>query len=462
MLTSLLIYFKQKPVLHHAFVLMSVSAVYVLFHFVYIKSKTLPRVFAILSYAVICIICVLGPQFLYQVRPYTFYISGMAIGLSVVLAASINITGGNNFIGFPSNLIIMLLGYLTGSLAPLPIIQIVTIVLLLLIIIQQIFSNERRLVFGMVLSGTYLICMGIYIRFSAPMLFFEEQSAYEDKILFTTGTQFHKLVVTQWHDDHWFFIDQIKNISSIDEYLYYEPMVHSIFSINAKTEKVLVLGGENGCLVREVLKFPAVTEIHVLHYDSILANLGRKNHLFTSMNLGSLNHEKVTLISDDLLEFISGDAATYDAIFIDLPDPRSIETNQFYTLEFYTRLGALLENDGVMITQAGSPYFASEAFYAIGETMSAAGFHALPMHNQILTLGEWGWFVGSFELSPETMKQQITGTKTHAETRWWNGEAAKMVTSFGKSYFDSLSFGINSLENPLIYQYYLKGNWDMN
>ena len=448
--------------MHHAFVLMSVSAIYVLFHFIHRKSKALPRVFTILSFAFICIISVLGPQFLYQVRPYTFYISGFAIGLSVVLAASCLMSEGNKSVGLPTNLIIMILGYLTGSLVPLPIIQIVTVVLLLLVIIHQIFSNERRLVFGMVISGTYLVCMGIYIRFSAPMHFFEEQSAYEDKILFTTGTQFHKLVVTQWHDDHWFFIDHLKNISSIDEYLYYEPMVHSIFSLNDKNEKVLVFGGENGCLVREVLKFPAVTEIHVVPYDSILANFGKNNHLFTSMNLGALNNEKVTWIADDLLEYISGGSATYDAIFVDLPDPRSIETNQFYTLEFYRLLGALLEKDGVMITQAGSPYFASEAFYAIGETIRAAGFHALPMHNQILTLGEWGWFVASFKLSEETMKQQIIGTETHAETRWWNNEAAKMVTSFGKTYLDTLRVGINSLENPLIYQYYLKGNWDMN
>lgn len=461
-LTSLLIYFKQKPVLHHVFVLLSVSTIYISFHFIRGNTKKLPKAFTVLSFMAICFICLLGPQFLYQVRPYTFYISGIVMGLTAVLAASCLMSDGNKSIGLPYNLILMLLGYLAGSLMPLPVIQIVTVVILLLIIIHRIFIIERRLGFGVVILGTYLLCTGLYFKFSSPILLFEEQSVYEDKILFSAGTQFHDLVVTQWHDDHWFFIDQLKNISSIDEYLYYEPMVHSVFSLNDQIEKVLVLGGENGCLVRELLKFPEVTEIYVVHYDSILANLGRNNHLFTSMNKGAFDDPKVSLIQEDLLHFIAGASSKYDVIFVDLPDPRSIETNQYYTREFYTFIGDLMAKNGIMITQAGSPYFASEAFYAIGETMKAAGFHTLPMHNQILTLGEWGWFVGSFELSAETMKQQITGTERHVETRWWNSEAAKMVTSFGKTNLDTLSIGINSLENPLIYQYYLKGNWDMN
>jgi spermidine synthase len=462
MLASLLIYFKQKPVLHHAFMLLSILAIYISFHFIRSNFKSLHWVFTTLSFVAICIICWLGPQFLYQVRPYTFFISGITIGLAAIMAAACILPDGNITIALPNKIFMMLLGYLVGLQVPLPVLQMVAAGLLLIIIIHYIIRMERRTGFVAVILGTYVLSMGLFIRFSSPILFFEEQSTYEDKVLFATETQYHNLVVTRWHDDHWFFIDQLKNVSSIDEYLYYEPMVHSLFSLNDQIEKVLVLGGENGCLIREVLKFPAVTQIHVVHYDSTLGSLGRNNHFFTSMNLGALNDEKVTPIADDLLDYISGSSRKYDAIFIDLPDPRTIETNQFYTLEFYRLIGELLENNGVMITQAGSPYFASEAFYTIGETIRAAGFHTLPMHNQILTLGEWGWYVGSVEWTEQTLKEKIISAKPMADTRWWNSEAARMVTSFGKTYLDSITVEINTLENPLVYQYYLKGNWDMN
>jgi spermidine synthase len=123
----------------------------------------------------------------------------------------------------------------------------------------------------------------------------------------------------------------------------------------------------------------------------------------------------------------------------------------------------MLQKDGVMVTQAGSPYFATQAFFSIGHTLGKSGFHALPIHNQILTLGEWGWYVCSADKDEAIMKNQIADyKKTEIPTKWWNREAAQLVTAFGKTYEDTLSVQINTLDNPLVYQYYLKGNWDMN
>ena len=462
LLTSLLIYFRQKPILHHALVLICVAAVFVSFYFIHKKFKTLSWFLTAFSLITICIICWFAPQFIYQIRAYTFYITGVVIGLAAIMAVACNVLDHDQTLVFPNNILTLSFGYLTGAMVSPPVLLIAIAGLLMLFLILRIFRIERSIGLGVVLLATYMLCMATYIRFSSPMLIFEEQSAYEDKVIFASETQFHKLVITQWHNDRWFFMDQLKNVSSIDEFLFYEPMVHSVFNLNDRIGKVLVAGGENGCLVREVLKHPQVIEIDVVHYDTLLANLGRKNHFFTSMNLGALDDEKVNRIAGDLLDYIAGASAKYDAIFIDLPDPRSIETNQYYTLEFYRHLSGLLETNGVMITQAGSPYFASEAFNIIGETIRAAGLHALPMHNQILTLGEWGWYVCSAGLNGEVLKQKIIGAEPTIETRWWNSEAAKMVTSFGKTFNDSLNVGINTLENPLVYQSYLKGTWDLN
>ena len=119
--------------------------------------------------------------------------------------------------------------------------------------------------------------------------------------------------------------------------------------------------------------------------------------------------------------------------------------------------------DGVMITQAGSPYFATQAFYAIGQTIKSAGFDILPIHNQVLTLGEWGWYICSVSQDQGTMKEKIlSSNEMDVSTRWFNQEAAFLITAFGKTYFDTLNVGINSIDNPLVHQYYLKGNWVMN
>jgi spermidine synthase len=280
--------------------------------------------------------------------------------------------------------------------------------------------------------------------------------------VFTSETQFHQLVVTQWQKDFWFFIDKLKNICSIDEYLFYEPMVHGALQVAGSEVEVLVLGGENGCLLREVLKYGEVKKIDVVSYDSLLRKLGEQNQYFTRMNKNAYKHPKIHVLSESLLEFVSHTESRYDVIFIDLPDPRSIETNQYYTREFYSFLKKIVKDQGLLITQAGSPYFATEAFYSIGKTIQDCSFNTLPLHNQILTLGEWGWYICSSSLSENEMQNKLCDFEAlDVETKWWNREAANLVSSFGKTYSDTLHIGINTLDNPLVYRYYLKGNWNM-
>jgi spermidine synthase len=463
LLASLLIYFKQKPVLHHFAILASTASIYFTFYVFGKKVKSLPAYLSIVALIVFTINCWLAPQLNYQVRPYTFYFSGFVMASVALFVLSANIIDFRKGTSLLVNLSIFSGAYLTGLFIEPTILQYVIAGLLLVILIGFALSGKDRTRTGIIFGGTYLLCLLAFWRFSIPVRYFEVQKEYEDKVLFSAKTQFHNLVITQWNKDHWFYIDKLKNISSIDEYLYYEPMVHSVFSISDNIGQVLIIGGENGCLVREVLKYDQVSDVHIVSYDTLLRNLAMENRYFTDMNNGAYNDPSVRVIHENLLEFVSDSTKKYDAVFVDLPDPRSIEANQYYTLEFYSMLKELLQDGGLMCTQAGSPYFATEAFYSIGQTIQTVGFHALPIHNQVLTLGEWGWYVCSSELMEEEIKSAILNAgEVPVPTKWWNPEAALLVTSFGKTYSDTLNIQVNSLENPLVYQYYLKGNWDMN
>ena len=48
------------------------------------------------------------------------------------------------------------------------------------------------------------------------------------------------------------------------------------------------------------------------------------------------------------------------------------------------------------------------------------------------------------------------------ETKWFNDEAAVLISSFGKISDDTLNVQINTIENPSVYPYYLKGNRDLD
>ena len=449
--------------LHFGVILFSVLIIYYLTNRLQNQIKESSPLIKSIYLITILSICVLGPQILYQIRPYTFYISGFAIGGILLLFFATQSISGNETITFPWGFGIFLISFIVGYFIPWSAIQYLIFSLTVLVIILTLSSSEFKILWKSILICSILVISITFWWLAKPISFHEEQANYEDKVVFTSETQFHDVVITQWHEDFWIFVDKLKNVSSIDDYLFYEPMAHSVFKIEDGLNEVLIIGGENGCLIREVLKHKEVDHVDVISYDTLLRKLGQNEKYFTMMNKDAYQDKKVKILHEDLIEYVSDSDKKYDAIFIDLPDPRSIETNQYYTFEFYQQISEILYPDGLMITQAGSPYFATQAYFCIGQTIEESGFSTLPIHNQILTLGEWGWYICSQNLQAEVMKKRLIKDKLpEIETSWFNQEAAKLVASFGKSFSDTLNPGINTLDNPLVYQYYLKGNWDLN
>jgi spermidine synthase len=45
--------------------------------------------------------------------------------------------------------------------------------------------------------------------------------------------------------------------------------------------------------------------------------------------------------------------------------------------------------------------------------------------------------------------------------KWLNQEAIPLITSFGKPLIDTSKVQINTINSPMLYKYYLNGNWDL-
>ncbi|MBB3697991.1 polyamine aminopropyltransferase [Flammeovirga yaeyamensis] len=306
--------------------------------------------------------------------------------------------------------------------------------------------------------------IGIGMFFSNNIINYGEQKLYKDKVVFQKQTPYQRLVVTQWKDDYWLYINGHLQLSTFDEWLYHEPMAIPAMSISPIPQDILILGGGDGCLVREALKFPSVKSITLVDLDPEMTKLAKENPIFKKLNGGSLEDSKVKIINQDAFHYLEQEKQFFDVVMMDFPDPKSIELGRLQSLESFRMCNKLLRPHGVIVTQAGSPYYASEAFYCIEKTMGAAGFNTIPLHNQILTLGEWGWVLGSKSMSPDEMKSKIRHTDlSNIETKWINKEALYSITSFGKPIyeFDSTKVGINTVHNPVLPTYYSHGNWDL-
>lgn len=311
--------------------------------------------------------------------------------------------------------------------------------------------------------ATFLL-LGLAFVGSKQAILYGDQKRYRDPVVFSKQTQYQKLTVTQWKDDYWLYINHNQQLSTIDEFLYHEPLVHPLMALS-RPQEVLIIGGGDGCAVNEVLKHAYVTKITLVDLDPEMTSLAKHNPIFTEMNDSALWSDKLNIEHGDGKKFLEESPHFYDAIIIDLPDPKTIELSMLYSKEFYSLCRLKLRPNGALITQAGSPYFATKAFYAIEKTMQVAGFHTLPMHNQVITLGQWGWIMGHKTLSAAEMQNEIKHQSAESldiiETRWLNNKALDHIFSFGKVLTDTSGIQVNTLSQPTLQQYYNSGNWDL-
>lgn len=309
-----------------------------------------------------------------------------------------------------------------------------------------------------------LLLTGVIL--AQPIVLQGEQKRYKDKVIFSEQSKYQKVVITQWEDDYWLYINGNQQLSTLDEAMYHEPLVHPAMKLQQQPKKVLVLGGGDGCAVREVLRYSSVEAITLVDLDPLMTDLGKNHPVLKEVNEGALLSEKVEIINTDGFIFLQKDTAFYDVVIIDFPDPNSVELSRLYSQEFYSMVHRRLTKYGVMITQAGSPYFATRAFRCIDLTIQAAGFSTVPMHNQVVTLGEWGWVLGMKKevAAPAQLKKALRRMDfEEVETRWINGEAMSLITSFGKDIYavDTDSVEVNKVNDPVLHRYYLNGNWDL-
>ncbi len=327
---------------------------------------------------------------------------------------------------------------------------------------KHLIGQQRKIlyVFGMVVFLSIVI--GVFI--AKPVILFGEQQRYKDKIVYEEQSRYQKIVMTKWKEHYWLYLNGNQQLSTLDEIMYHEPLVHPAMRLARVPQQVLVMGGGDGCAVREILKYPSVKQVTLVDLDPAMTNLGKQHPILTSLNDSSFYNPKVKIWNEDGFQFLDTCQSVYDVIIVDLPDPRTVELSRLYSSEFYKQCYKQLNKNGILITQAGSPYFGTQAFCCVLKTMQSADFTTQALHNHVITLGEWGWVMGVKNISPSVLKKKLLNLDfKDVNTQWINQEAMPLISSFGKKIYPNTdtSVQVNTIHNPVLYRYYLKGNWDL-
>lgn len=338
-----------------------------------------------------------------------------------------------------------------------------SVAILVFLYLKQNLIKTQKILFSA--SGVLIILLlSSGVIYADPIIEYGEQRKYQDKIIYSEQSKYQRIVITQWKENYWLYLNGNVQLSTIDEVMYHEPLVHPAMTMHKNPQDVLVLGGGDGCAIREILKYEDVKRIRLVDLDPAMTTLGAEHPVLTKLNKNAFDNPKVEVINSDGFTYLTNNTHFYDVIIIDLPDPRTVEISRLYSQEFYKIAYKHLRPNGIIVTQAGSPYYATEAFNCILETMKSAGFNVVPMHNQVLSLGEWGWAFGAKMDENVNLKRKLQALRFDAiETEWLNQDAMSLMTSFGKNVFpvETDSVKINKIHEPVLYRYYLNGNWEI-
>ncbi len=291
--------------------------------------------------------------------------------------------------------------------------------------------------------------------FSPQFVHFFEQQIYEDLIVYREQSSYQRLIITRNGRDTRLFIDGNLQFSSRDEYRYHEVLVHPAMMAARSRETVLVLGGGDGLVAREVLKYPEVQRVIVVDLDPAMTEMARTYAPVLEVNGGALNDARVTIINDDAYKFIQESDDLYPVVILDLPDPNNEGLSKLYSLQFYRLLRERLTPDGVFVTQAASPYFVREAFWTIVHTAREAGFEVLPLRTYVPSFGEWGFVMGSPRRPPQPRLPEGIAL------RYLTPEVLQAALTFDPDIAE-IPTAINTLDNPTLARAYERGwrEWD--
>jgi len=175
--------------------------------------------------------------------------------------------------------------------------------------------------------------------FLMDKLVFKGKTPYQD-ILILDNAVYGRVVV----------LDGIVQFSEKDEFIYHETISHPILFSHPNPRKVLIVGGGDGGVLREVLKHP-VKEVYLVDIDKKAAEIFKKYAPFVSQN--SFGDKRAKVFFEDGRRFIKNFSDFFDVVIVDSNDPAG-PSLPLFSGNFYKDVAKALKKDGMMVTLVGS------------------------------------------------------------------------------------------------------------
>jgi spermidine synthase len=165
---------------------------------------------------------------------------------------------------------------------------------------------------------------------------------------------------TSEHQDIWVFdnptfgrvlaLDGYVQTTTRDEFIYHEMMAHVPMFAHGGPRDVLVIGGGDGGVLREVLRHRTVRSAVVVEIDQQVIDACRA-HL-PSLSDGAFADPRTKIVVDEGSAYLRRTSDMFDVILIDSPDPVG-PGQSLFSKKFLSACRARLRPGGILAAQGG-------------------------------------------------------------------------------------------------------------
>ncbi|RAK98578.1 spermidine synthase [Aspergillus ibericus CBS 121593] len=164
-----------------------------------------------------------------------------------------------------------------------------------------------------------------------------EKSKYQDVLVFESSDYGTVLV-----------LDNVIQCTERDEFSYQEMITHLAMNSHPNPKKVLVIGGGDGGVLREVVKHETVEEAILCDIDEAVIRVSKK--YLPGMSIG-FQHPNVKVHVGDGFKFLEERKNEFDVIITDSSDPEG-PAESLFQKPYFELLRDALREGGVITTQA--------------------------------------------------------------------------------------------------------------
>jgi spermidine synthase len=244
-----------------------------------------------------------------------------------------------------------------------------------------------------------------------------EYSYDVEEILYRGKSKFQEIkVIRNPHFGRMLILDDVVQITERDEFFYHEMLTHIVMHAHPCPKKVIVIGGGDGGVVREVLKHKTVEKVYFVEIDEEVINVSRR--FFPGVASG-VDDPRVEIKIMDGADFVlKRKHADIDAVIIDSTDIIGFARSLF-TGDFFTSVKHCLTNDGMFVTHTESLHFHKDMVIEIQEVLKSV-FPLVDLYTAPLATYPGNWWV--FAVASKGLSPREARHDPEIITKFYDGE----------------------------------------